>query len=361
MSLQRPLSPGLAPVVSLATVDPAAHPAGFWHKHFARDVLPWVTSFSFHAALVIVGLLTYTAIRMVRPPLELQTNVADSPIVANDELGHFGADASKPWEKTLQDQTRQNTDSKAVNAFASASKLNLGANGGGSANDSSASVFTAGLGSIGGRGRIGSGTGPSDGSGDSEGLAALWGAPHLGGNPRVTFDSTNYARRLVFLCDATGSMLTKMATLKEELDKTVSRLRATQSFDILFFQGNNVESFSNSLTPATPEFRRKAANWLEGISSQDVTNPLPALEMAMKLRPEVLYFLTDAADFPDTNAVLALIAKYNSDRKIKINTILFVEDKAEHAKNTASEGLMKKIATDSGGKFKWVEMDGIQQ
>ena len=154
-------------------------------------------------------------------------------------------------------------------------------------------------------------------------------------------------------------MLNKMATLKDELNRAVSLLVPIQSFNIIFYQGAKFESFSKSLVPATPENKRKAAVYLEGISSQSVTDPIPALVSALKLHPQLIYFLTDAADFPDPKALVDTINQYNKDRSIKINTILFVEDKIEHEKNADSEGLMKQIATENGGTFKWVEMDGL--
>ena len=57
--------------------------------------------------------------------------------------------------------------------------------------------------------------------------------------------------------------------------------------------------------------------------------------------------------------MLGAIKKYNPENKTKINTILFVENKAERERNADSEGLMKQIATDSGGLFRWVQMDEI--
>ena len=227
--------------------------------------------------------------------------------------------------------------------------------------DESASVFAGGPGSFGKAGLHGSGRGPGNGPGEGDGRLALWGVPNTGGVTSPTFGKSNAATQIVFLCDATGSMLNKMATLKDELNKAVQSLTPRQSFDIIFYQDNYVESFSKSLTVATPEHRRKAAAWLEGITAKGITQPIPALEAALKLHPQLIHFLTDAADFPDPAAVVDTINKYNKDRLIKVNTILFVEDKTEHEKNVDSEGLMKKIAKENGGNFRWVEMDAIQQ
>jgi hypothetical protein len=173
------------------------------------------------------------------------------------------------------------------------------------------------------------------------------------------FGAGGNARSVVYLCDASGDMITKMATLKNQLYKSVVALKPVQSFDIIFYQDVDIKNFQPGLVPANPDNKRKTATYLDGITATGVTDPTPAFIAAMKLKPQLVYFLTDAADFPDSTALLDAIKKYNGDRKIKINTILFVENKSEHKANADSEGLMKKIATENGGDFRWVEMDDI--
>src|SRR5687768_10634510 len=41
--------------------------------------------------------------------------------------------------------------------------------------------------------------------------------------------------RIAFCCDASGSMIDKFVTLKEELEKAIEGLRPTQSFSLRFF------------------------------------------------------------------------------------------------------------------------------
>jgi len=311
---------------------------------------------SLHAMILIIGLMMYTAVTFVRTPLQLQTTSAEFAMPDENAVPRaLGDNPEKPWLKTIQNEVRE-TNATGASSF-KGTKMELG---GGANADESAQVFAGGPGSFGAKGLGGPGSGPGDGMHDGNGLPAIFGFPQNGGGGTYTFRDPHAARQVVFLCDATGSMLIKMATLKDELNKAVNVLKPIQSFDIIFYQGNNVYSFSKSLSPATPENKRKAGAWLEGITAQDITLPIPALETALKLHPQLIHFLTDAADFPDTAAVVDTIDKYNKDRLIKINTILFVEDKTEREKNLDSEGLMKKIAKENGGSFRWVEMDAIQ-
>jgi hypothetical protein len=358
--------PGVPPVPGEADPNEHVHPVGFWQQPWVQNILPFVTSLSVHAGILIIGLLVWGVAKVVAQiPHQDQTIIPDSQMVDNGPPGGvpnvgLGGD---PLRQAMQDKDPTQGSKDGFSDHKSPT-VDLSAAGGGSGDD--AQVIGAGQLSGFGSGKGmggGHGAGAGGGSGDGGGPMAMFGTPGGGGiGPKgPVFGNGGNAREIVFLCDATGSMLNKMATLKDELNKAVVGLRPIQSFDIIFYQDVKVEEFSKSMVAATPETKRKAGTYLEGVTSEGTTDPIPALTAALKLHPQLLYFLTDAADFPDTKAVTDCIAQYNKDNKIKINTILFVEDKTEHEKNLDSEGLMKSIAEKSGGRFRWVEMDAIQQ
>jgi hypothetical protein len=347
-------------------IEEPLHTLGFWQQPWVQNILPFVTSLSVHAGILILGLLVWGVAQVINhAPHQDQTIIPDSQMVDNGPPGGvpnvgLGGD---PLRQAMQDKD-PTQGSKDGWADKKSPNVDLSAAGGGAGDDAQ----VIGPGALAGFGRgSGLGGGHGDGAGGGEGNGggpmAMFGTPGGGGiGPKgPVFGNGGNAHEIVFLCDATGSMLNKMATLKDELNKAVVGLRPIQSFDIIFYQDVKVEQFQKNLVPATPEIKRKAGAYLEGVTSEGVTDPIPALTAALKLKPQLLYFLTDAADFPDTKAVTDTIAQYNKDNKIKINTILFVEDKTEHEKNIESEGLMKSIAEKSGGRFRWVEMDAIQQ
>ncbi|HZK81458.1 MAG TPA: hypothetical protein VFC46_10335 [Humisphaera sp.] len=186
-------------------------------------------------------------------------------------------------------------------------------------------------------------------------------ATQRAGVPRSSvFDAGENARQIVFLCNATGRMLQNMATLKDQVNKAVADLNPEQSFNIIFYQ-EDAQVFQEAMVPATPAHKRQAGAYLEKVTCLGDTDPIPSMIVALKLRPDLIYFVTDADDFPDPDGLLKIIATYDKDNRTKINPILFVQDKTEHARNADGESFMKSIAKKTGGRFKWVEIDAIRK
>jgi hypothetical protein len=76
---------------------------------------------------------------------------------------------------------------------------------------------------------------------------------------------------------------------KLEFDEKTGR---GQYFNIIFFR-QKAEPFSASLLPATVANRLAVANWLRGIRPSSQTDPVPALQLAFKLRPQYVVVLSD--------------------------------------------------------------------
>ena len=72
---------------------------------------------------------------------------------------------------------------------------------------------------------------PLMGTGDGSGALAMFGTPGGGGiGPKgPVFGNGGNARLITFVCDASGSMINKMASLKDQLNKAVVGLRPIQS------------------------------------------------------------------------------------------------------------------------------------
>ncbi|HET6246817.1 MAG TPA: hypothetical protein VFE47_03885 [Tepidisphaeraceae bacterium] len=364
-----PLPPGVKPAAAgqppVEGEEEDSNPGlGFWQQPWVQNVLPFVTSLAVHAGIVILALLVFVASAVIKKaPTQEQVIIPDSQMVENGPPGGIpniglGGD---PLREAAQDKdptskTKDWADKKGPTVDI--------ADAGGGAGDNTAGLIQVGAGQAFGSGSgqgAGNGSGHGGGSGDSTGPMAMFGTPGGGGLgiKGPVFGNGGNARQIVFLCDSTGSMINKMATLKDELNKAVSGLKPIQSFDIVFYQDVKIDALAPALIPATPESKRKAGTYLEAVTATGTTNPLPGLEMALKLHPQIMFFLTDAADFPDPPAVEAMIKKYNTDKKIRVNTILFVQNKNEHDQNIDSEAFMKKIATDNGGNFRWVEIDSL--
>ena len=75
-------------------------------------------------------------------------------------------------------------------------------------------------------------------------------------------------------------MINKMPTLKDQLSKAFMGLRPIQAFEMIFFQDQKFDSFirydhKDSLVAATPEAKRSAAKFLEGVTTTGSTDPIP--------------------------------------------------------------------------------------
>jgi hypothetical protein len=154
-------------------------------------------------------------------------------------------------------------------------------------------------------------------------------------------------RKIVFVCDASGSMLNKFASLKHELLRETHTLAGIQSFDIVFMKEAGCDVMNKTLVRADDASRRKAAEFLDNIAPRGETNPIPAIEAAFALKPELIYLLTDG-DFPDNQAAIAKIRELNKGQGIKMNTIAFVN---ESDTDTAFIDLLKQLAHENGGVY----------
>lgn len=175
---------------------------------------------------------------------------------------------------------------------------------------------------------------------------------------KVFADPGPDARRVVYCCDASGSMISKMAALKNELTKTVGVLKPGQAFNLIFFQDGAPLTLSRAgPVPATAQNKRAGFKFLEDVTTTGTSDPIAGLRLAMKQKADVVYLLTDG-DFPDNHAVLELVRKLNADKGVKIHTIAFVNDKDT---DTDFIELLEKIAKENGGTFRKVAENELSE
>jgi hypothetical protein len=236
----------------------------------------------------------------------------------------------------------------------------LAGGGSGDSADNVIGVSANGLGMGAGKGTgAGRGSGTGSGSGDGSGALAPFGVPGGGGGigPKSTFVGVSgNAKKIVFVLDATGSMMSAFDALRVQLRTAVQNLRPPQSFDIVFINEHNPPPLSPTLLFVTPENKRKAQEYVDVMAPRGGTNPLPALEAAFKLGPELIYFLIDPSDFPDKKAVLDLVNAKAMGGKVKMNIIAF------EGKDAENEKFLSDLAKSTGGVYRYVsEKDLMNQ
>jgi hypothetical protein len=313
----------------------------------AQNLIAFLTSLTFHAAVVGAGLLTYQSVKAWIRPQQMQITVADTPLV----IEAITTDLNDKFQRTPNDERRIRPQDQVVDptwvtnhsSFTRATQA---------VEETAAAELSSGIGPS-GASRVNHGPGSDTGE---SGSGSAFGIPQRGGGSNIFGPAiARSAHSVAFLCDASGSMLTKFAALRRELDDAVVRLRPVQSFAITFFGDNRANSLSPQLLMATPANKVRATNFLENVTPRGITDPLPALELAFKQKPELIFLLTDG-DFPDNQVVLNRIRQLNRDKAVKINTIAFV---GQGDTDTAFISLLQQIARENGGTFKHVTQDQL--
>lgn len=149
-------------------------------------------------------------------------------------------------------------------------------------------------------------------------------------------------QRFVFLIDASSSMLDgKDVAARRELIASVKRMDSGMELEVIFFTNNVTRVFGGF---------KSLKNRTEVVADIQNANPvtggtpvMPGLSEAIQMQPDAIFLLTDG-DFNEGD-ISARVRSLNSE-SIPINTIAFV--------NRSMESVLKKVASDSGGDYRYV-------
>lgn len=165
------------------------------------------------------------------------------------------------------------------------------------------------------------------------------------------------AKRIVYVVDASGSMLLHLSTVLHELQRSLTTLHPKQEFSIVFFQQNKSITVPprNTLRSATPHNIAAVMEWIQ--TSGEVvptgsSNPMTAVRTAMRLQPDVIYLLSENItgsgryEVPPDELISQLeklnpIDPRNGRRRVQINCIQYL--------TKDSLGTMRRIAEIHGG------------
>ena len=161
------------------------------------------------------------------------------------------------------------------------------------------------------------------------------------------------ARRIVFVVDASGSMIGAYPAVIDEVERTLRRLVPRQSFSVVLFRAGVAAPLpiDGRLRAATTPAIDQAADWMRSLRPEGRSDPAAALREAFAVDPEVVYLvstdITGAGVYEiDRDALLQLLDELNpadadGRRKTVIRCIqLLDEDRL---------GTLRKIARMHGG------------
>jgi hypothetical protein len=324
------------------------------------------TSILLHAGVLLVGVLFFLpqVSDAVKSLIVSEQNIIPTAELATDTPGGIpnpgmNDDSSRASAQSVDSTVTQSDD------WAEAKSDNLNqALSGSAAGDATPTVISSYGGPTSGA------TGMSSGS-TGGGKLAKFGPPGGGqgmGPKGAVFGNGGNAVKIVFVCDATGSMGNRWQVLVRELQRTIGSLKPVQSFNILLFRdGSFVAMDKSALVPGTPDNKKKADAFLAANGPKGATFPFEAIETSMKLKPDLVYILVDPAIFDtmqSNNPVQEFtesIRKARGSQNIKINFIMFFARSAD--KTTKEAEAVKKtldgLAKEFGGKLTPVSMEDL--
>jgi hypothetical protein len=179
------------------------------------------------------------------------------------------------------------------------------------------------------------------GSGESDGRSGLAATEFFG--------IGGYGQCFVYVVDCSDSMNEKgkFERARYELLRSIEQLASDQRYFVIFYSDGAYPMDSGEPVPATQREIGRTVRWVNAIEASGGTNPLPALLYALSFEPDAIYFLSDGQFDPMAIHQLRARNGGRQSRQIPIHTIAFVE--------RSTEGLMRTIARNSGGEFRFVK------
>jgi len=328
----------------------------FWQKRSVQTVVPFLSSLFVHAAVIGLGYAFLTTAEKIYKNLtQEQVIIPDSTLAESGPAGGIpnpglGDDPNRAAAQDALDVA------VASQGWAERPSQTLTQTLMGDNKDTQADSVI----SIGGAAAIGRSTGAGSSSPDGAQLAPFGvpggGAGALG--PRVSFIGVGgNARRIVYLVDASGSMIDARERLKAALASSIDKLVPIQEFNIVIFSdGDMVSLQKGAMLRASTANKRKAFAWIEEkYTVSGSTEPMSAIRAAFALKPELIYVLTDGFDqIASFDDVKDEFVKQNQGGKVKVNTLLI-----RSRSDPELEKVMQQIAEKNGGVYKPIERNGF--
>lgn len=195
----------------------------------------------------------------------------------------------------------------------------------------------------------GSGTGGGGGSGGGSG-----GGVGRGIGPGTEFfGAKETGRSFAYVIDCSGSMATRSSldVAKREVLSSLGVLPPDAKFSVIFYN-LRARIFTDpegkqGLMPATAANKTRIENQLQTVSPEGGTDHMLALRTALGLKPEVVFFLTDA-DLMTNNDVNEILAEAGSSR---IQAVEF-----GHGPDLGENTPLRRMATTTGGTYRYIDV-----
>lgn len=169
------------------------------------------------------------------------------------------------------------------------------------------------------------------------------------------------AKQLAFVIDASGSVIAEFKFILDDLKNTINKLADQQSFTVVFYQGDDViEVPPAQMKRADAATKRRVIEWIDkpgNIIPRGQTNPLKAIRLVLKYKPQVIFMLSDNITGRGRYEVdqLTLLSEIQAAvGTTKISTIQFMYPDPL-ASIPGRRGTLELIAEKTGGNYKFLD------
>lgn len=190
------------------------------------------------------------------------------------------------------------------------------------------------------------------------------------------FGSRGNAKDIVFVVDASGSMVDVLPFVVKELKRVLGGLSPQQRVTVICFSGEGIYEVNGGgggqadrgLREATPEFKEHLYEWLSIENYQfpsggrGAQHAEQALARGLAYKPQMMFVLSDSLtgggqgatrhEISQAELLKAVKAANQADPPAKINTIQFLyEDPLVRAGLT---GTLQLLADETGGSYRFI-------
>lgn len=206
----------------------------------------------------------------------------------------------------------------------------------------------------------GRGNGTGSGVGDGTDRAGIAKALAQGAAQTGVFGVSGTGYKFVYVFDRSGSMDghggAPLMAAKTELIHSLRELGKMHQFQIIFYNEEprifTLSGNDGRLTFATEQNRRLAERFVNGITADGATQHEDALAMALRMNPDVIFFLTDADEPALSARQLARLRRMSNGTVI--NAIEF-----GYGPRAESENFLVWLARQNGGQHVYVDISEL--
>jgi hypothetical protein len=187
--------------------------------------------------------------------------------------------------------------------------------------------------------------------------AGLKTTPSRGQAKTSVFGLPGEGYKFVYVFDRSGSMggggRSTLSAAKSELLKSLDSLGDTHQFQIIFYNEEpDIMKIAggNRLVFGTEQNKTLARRFVGGITADGSTHHEEALLMALRLKPDVIFFLTDADEPALTPNQLRRIRQM-CDGVTSINAIEF-----GLGPSLGAENFLSRLARENGGRYAYFDI-----